>query len=38
MSCNISTYHISENIKNKIYNFKVRREQFADKTKKAKKY
>ena len=31
---NITTDHISENVQNKIYNFKIRLEQFTDQTKK----
>ena len=38
ISCNISTDHISENVHNKIYNYKIRLEQFTDQIKKAKKY
>ena len=30
--------YIFENVQDKIYNFKIRLEQFTDKTKKAKKY
>ena len=36
ISCNISTDHISNNIQNKIYNFKIRLEQFTNQTKKLK--
>ena len=32
---NISTDHISENVQSKIYNFKIRLEQFTDQTKKS---
>ena len=38
ISCNISTDYISENVQNKIYNFKIRLAQFTYQTKKAKKY
>ena len=38
ISCNISTDHISENVQNKIYNFKIRFKKFTHQTKKAKKY
>ena len=36
ISCNIITDHISENVQNKICNFKIRTEQFTDQTKKLK--
>ena len=36
ISCDISTFQRSENVQNKIYDLKIRLEQFTDHTKKAK--
>lgn len=37
-SCNISTFHIYENVQNKICNLQIRNEQFTDQRERAKKH